>query len=186
MPQYAGVYILDLPFALDRIFDYYIPGELREKVRVGGFVTVPFGGGNRRTLAVIVNLTEETLLEGEKVKPIASVCPEELYLNDGMLGLALYMKEQTLCTFGEAVHAMIPAAAFTRLIEYYRATDKTGMPKTKDEGLLTVLRYIREKELVSESTIRGSFGTGSRVFLDKLSSGGWITRELAVRGGMKQ
>ena len=186
MPQYAGVYILDLPFALDRIFDYYIPGELREKVRVGGFVTVPFGGGNRRTLAVIVNLTEETLFEGEKVKPIVSVCPEELYLDKEMLGLALYMKEQTLCTFGEAVHAMIPAAAFTRLVEYYRATDKIGMPKTRDEGLLTVLRYIREKELVSESTIRGSFGTGARTVLDKLSSGGWITRELSVKGGMKQ
>ncbi len=186
MPQYASVYILDLPFALDRVFDYYLPGEMREKVRVGGFVTVPFGGGNRRTLAVVTALSEKCSLDEKTVKPIVSVCSEELFLNERMLGLAFYMREQTLCTMGEAIHSMIPAAAFARLVEYYRATNKSGMPKSKDERLFAILEYIREKELVSESAIKSNFGMGARSAVDKLSAGGWITREMTLMSGAKR
>ena len=46
--RYVKVRLLDAPFFLDREYDYSVPEELREDLRPGCFVTVPFGGGNRR------------------------------------------------------------------------------------------------------------------------------------------
>ena len=186
MPQYASVYILDVPFALDRAFDYYLPGELREKVRVGGFVTVPFGGGNRRTLAIVTALSDKCSLDEKTVKPIVSLCSEELYLDEKRLGLAFFMREQTLCTMGEAVHAMIPSAAFSRLVEYYRPTDKEGLPKSRNEQLNAILNYIREKKIVSESSVKEAFGSCAKEIVEKLGSSGFITREMTLRSGAKQ
>ncbi|MEE0968674.1 MAG: DEAD/DEAH box helicase family protein, partial [Clostridia bacterium] len=181
MPQYASVYILDLPFALDRPFDYYIPPDMRQRIRIGGFVTVPFGGGNRHTIALVSDLSETCSYDEDKVKPIASLCSEELFLSEKLIGLALYMKEQTLCTMGEAVHSMIPSAAFSRLVEYYRPTDKEGYPKSKEEITISLLNFIREKKVVSESTIRGAFGAIGKEMAERLSTAGYITRETVVK-----
>ena len=61
--EYARVYLLDLPYAADRAFDYYIPSSLRSATRRGCFVTVPFGKGNRKQLAVVVSVGDETTLK---------------------------------------------------------------------------------------------------------------------------
>ncbi len=186
MPQYASVYILDNPFALDRAFDYYIPGEMRANIRVGSFVTVPFGGGNRRTLALVTALMENVPPELKGIKPVMSVCSEELFLDETRMGLAFYMREQTLCTMGEAVHAMIPSAAFSRLVEYFRPTDKEGEPRSKNELVIRVLEFIREKKVISESSLKEKFGVGARECAEKLLQGGYITREMTLRSGSKQ
>ena len=44
------VRLLDAPVFLDRDYDYSVPEELCDTVRTGSFVTVPFGGGNRRRM----------------------------------------------------------------------------------------------------------------------------------------
>ncbi len=186
MPQYASVYILDNPFALDCAFDYYIPGELRVNIKVGSFVTVPFGGGNRRTLALVTTLKENVSPKLKGIKPIMEVCSEELFLDEKRMGLAFYMREQTLCTMGEAVHSMIPSAAFSRLVEYFRPTDKEGTPKSKNELVLRVLEYIKEKKVVSESSLKEKFGIGAKDCAEKLLQGGYITREKTLRCGSKK
>ena len=69
--EYARVYLLDAPFCIDRIYDYFIPYELREKISKGSFVSVPFGGGNRPKLAVVLDIAEKTDVkddEGRKLK----------------------------------------------------------------------------------------------------------------------
>ena len=186
MPQYASVYILDNPLALDRAFDYYIPGEMRKNIREGSFVTVPFGGGNRRTLALVVALMENVSQELKGIKPVMSVCSEEIFLDETRMGLAFYMREQTLCTMGEAVHAMIPSAAFSRLVEYFRSTDKEGEPRSKNELVIRVLEFIREKKVISEGSLKEKFGAGARECAEKLLQGGYITREMTLRSSGKQ
>ena len=48
------VRLLDAPLFLDREYDYSIPPHLEGEVRPGSFVTVPFGGGNRRRKALVM------------------------------------------------------------------------------------------------------------------------------------
>ena len=55
--RYCGVHMLDNPFSLDGAFHYYIPPYMADAVVRGAFVTVPFGRGNRKQLAVVVIIT---------------------------------------------------------------------------------------------------------------------------------
>ena len=59
--EYARVYLLDAPFCIDRIYDYYVPTELRDSISPGCFVSVPFGGGNRPKLAIVLEKTAYTI-----------------------------------------------------------------------------------------------------------------------------
>ena len=124
MFEYAGVYILDAPYFLDRVYDYFLPSELRESVCVGSFVTVPFGNANRRQLAVVALLAHAPATAGIDCKPIDSICHEKLTLSEEQLALCHFMREQLLCTMGDAVRAIIPASILSRLTEVYRYCGK--------------------------------------------------------------
>ena len=131
--EYARVYLLDAPFCIDRIYDYYIPHEMREKVAKGSFVSIPFGGGNRQKLGVVFDISETT--EANNPKPIREVVSTDISLDEKMLDLALFMKDQTLCTIGDAIHAMIPSSALSKLIEYYRPKEDISESKKSAPAL---------------------------------------------------
>ena len=69
--RYAGVFLLDLPYQADRMYDYFIPQDLRDAAVPGAFVVVPFGGGNRRQTGIITEVREKT--DAKRTKPILSV-----------------------------------------------------------------------------------------------------------------
>ena len=78
--DYARVYLLDAPFCIDRIYDYYIPSELRDRVCAGCFVSVPFGGGNRPKLGIVFELAETT--EAKNAKTVLSVVSSDISLDE--------------------------------------------------------------------------------------------------------
>ena len=158
-PSYAGVYLLDAPFAIDRVYDYHIPRDLCDVVHRGSFVTVPFGNGNRKHLALVTELKETS--PHPKLKPILSVSTDRIALSEHRIGLAFFMKEHTLCTIGDAVRAMIPAAVLTRMSEVY-------LPNPEGDRLLTdaahpedgqLAAYIRSQGEITTVHLRRKFGS---------------------------
>ena len=180
--QFAKVYLLDAPFCIDRPYDYFIPAELREKIEKGMFVSVPFGNGNRQKLAVVFELSDSC--EAEKTKPIISTVSSDIALDPKMLGLALFMKEQTLCTVGDAIRSMIPSAALSRLLEFYRATD-TPLSDSKKKKLspseLFIYQYILERDSVSLDALKSKFGIQFVESLGNLISQKLVSKELVVK-----
>lgn len=179
--QYVKVYILDLPYCIDRPYDYFLPPHTRELVAVGSFVTVPFGNGNKRYMALVVGLADSS--EYPDVKPISSVCPRDVSLSGEMLRLCGFMKEMTLCTYGDAVHAMLPSAAMSRFEEYFSVTEKTlpDNPKGLDTQTLFVYNYVKSRQKVSLSSVKAKFGASSSAKLKKLSDNGYVKQELEVK-----
>ena len=41
-------------YAIDKLYSYRVPDELREQVQIGTRVLVPFGFGNKRAEAVVL------------------------------------------------------------------------------------------------------------------------------------
>ena len=115
--EYAGVYILDIPFHADRMYDYYIPAELNGKVIPGTIVSVPYGNGNRKMSAVTIEIKPET--ECENPKPVFSVLSTDALVDAEMIKLCFFMKKHTLCTVGDALRSMIPSAALSQSSVYY-------------------------------------------------------------------
>ena len=80
--EYAGIYLLDHPYCLDRSFDYHIPPSLRGKVREGDFVVVPFGAANRPKIGLVTERKLTPELATTATKPILAVCDPTLSLGE--------------------------------------------------------------------------------------------------------
>ncbi len=184
--KYARVCLTDdIPYSLDRRYDYYIPAQMRSDIARGAFVTVPFGRGNRRRLALVVELAEGPEKKNVTVKSIDSLCPDSLSFDEELLGLCLYLKEQTLCTVGDAVHAMIPAAAMSTLAEIYRpvpAAPLSPLPGREKE----IYDYILSRAKVSDSSLRSRFGSDISKQVNRLLERGLIERGMELKAGTKQ
>ncbi len=180
--EYASVYLLDAPIFLDNSYDYYIPAELREETVVGSFVNVPFGNSNRAVLAVVTELRERPLLKDVTCKPISTLAGAGLVLSEEMIKLCFFMKEQTLCSFGEAVRTAVPASVISRLEEIYTAVDCGDENFRSPIGVaLPVCEYIRNKGSVSFGYLRTKFGADVGAALKKLRESGAVTRSFVVK-----
>ena len=131
--MFCEVYLLDVPYQLDRPFDYSCNFE----ISVGSIVRVPFGKANKLRPGVVVRLKETT--EGRGIKPVHSAVEDVFTLTDGMRGLCSFLKEYTLCTYGEAVRCILPPGAFSdKLNVSYRRICRLAKDKDVIAALLTV------------------------------------------------
>ena len=187
MFEYAEVHLLDNPYCIDRAFDYFLIPELREQIRVGDFVTVPFGTANRKRIGLVIALKDAPEQTKIGCKPIFSVCDRRMSLNEEMLSLCFFIKEQTLCTVGDAVHAMIPASALSRPEEIYLPADREDSAvgalsqDTLDAPTLLICDYIRKKGSVRFDLLKNRFGPATEDSLKKLLAAGLIVKDIALR-----
>ncbi len=94
--------VLSLP--LDKAFHYSIPEHLKDKIKPGSRVTVPFG--SKHIPGFVTALTESSPVRD--VKPIAGVIDDEPVFDQRTLELARWISYQYLCSLGEALGAIVP------------------------------------------------------------------------------
>lgn len=182
--QYAGVYILDNPYCIDASYDYYIPQDLRASVCPGVFVTVPFGHGNRKQIALVATVKDETT--AKRIKSVAGLCSERICLSEEMLSLCLWLHEQTLCTVGEAVRCALPSAAMSHMVDYYSPAPDVHAEdagKKLDAAHLMVYNYVAARGSVSENALRARFGAGVGDSLTTLLGKKLIVRQTEEKQG---
>lgn len=175
--EFASVYILEAPYHADHEYDYFVPPEF-DGIGVGTTVTVPFGRSNRKSAAIVVALKKESAAENPK--PISSVTGRDV-LSREMLSLAMFMKEHTLCTFGDAVRAMVPAFALSKINEYYRVLDARLDGIGERAGM--IVAYIAARERVSAAAVKREFGAEAQSALNDLVRAGVLAREREDRRG---
>lgn len=107
-------------YHFDKPFDYIVPENLKDCVRPGCRVLVPFGRGDRRRQGIVLSCSEG---DGASLKPLDELPDEQPLLSPEMLQLALWMKETTFCTIFEAVRLMLPAGINLKIKDCYAAAD---------------------------------------------------------------
>lgn len=182
MAETAVVYIIDVPYHADKPYEYYIPGEMRESVQPGVLVEVPFGGGNRKMTAVVRSLSDSSEKPGIVLKPIQRVLSDCPVLSEEMLELCAFLKEYTLCTYGDAVRAAVPAPAMSKITSYYMAVCSSTESEGLDEREAAVFRFIIEKKKATAQRIRDAFGFDCTRILQKLEKGAFVRKEYEVKG----
>ncbi|MFW6161516.1 MAG: replication restart helicase PriA [Planctomycetota bacterium] len=88
-------------------YDYAVPHALRERLRVGMRVRVPFGP--RQVTGYCVRLLDEPTIDPAKVKPIAHVVDAEPLVDAKMLELTRWVADYYACSWGEVLEAALPA-----------------------------------------------------------------------------
>jgi len=140
---YAQV-VLNRP--LDTVYNYIVPGELRDIIEAGQRVRVPFGRGDTLTLGYCVGLSSDAGT-GKKLKSVAEICDRRPLLTATMLELTQWISERYLASWGQVLESVIPAGvkkqSGTREIAFYSLAPGTDfsaikLPK-KQQAVVNVL-----------------------------------------------
>ncbi|HHU05619.1 MAG TPA: primosomal protein N' [Clostridiales bacterium] len=117
----AKVAVSSANYAIDKPYDYKVPEKLKDKVKAGVRVTVPFSRGNRRAEGVVLALAES---KGDiPLKSIDKVLDESPILTESQIKLALWLRERFFCTVYDAFRAMLPAGLWFKTEYSYRLQD---------------------------------------------------------------
>ncbi len=92
---------------LDKTFTYIVPESLKDKLKVGMKVMVPF---NTRLVHGIVLKISDTYEDSFELKEIGRIEDEFLVLNKELLMLGKFLKEETLCNLITAYQTMLPSS----------------------------------------------------------------------------
>ena len=164
------VYLLDIPYHVDRPFDY----SAIDGASVGSIVKVPFGRANKLRLGVVTKIKASS--EEENIKPAHSVQSDRFSLSEEMLGLCFFIKEYTLCTLGEAVRAILPPGSLRENLnvkinktcvlnksreEVATLLSLSGREGIRSEGQRRILSYLLDIKSADMSLIRAIPGYSS-------------------------
>ncbi|MBE6689225.1 MAG: primosomal protein N' [Ruminococcaceae bacterium] len=117
----VGVYILDQVYTADIAYTYKASSEKATGIFAGTLVGLPFGGGNRLVYGIAINRPVDEIPpeEQSKYKEIEAVVDSRYALTEEMMGLCAYIKQQVLCTFGEAAALCLPKGLEIKTEEFY-------------------------------------------------------------------
>ena len=157
----AKVILRDSVRATDKLFTYLDPDKLKEKIKEGLYVLVPFGRGNRMKTAVIYSLQEEDKSE-VKLKEIFDIMDDIPVLTEEQLGLIKPLSSRLLCTMGDVIALMVPSvvgkasmpqATFISLQSDEDAKEAIASGTLRSITHIHILEYLLEKGEVEKKAL---------------------------------
>jgi len=162
--------------AIDRAFTYRIPESLKEELKPGMRVFVPFGNGDRQRKAYVIELCEETSLEPDKIKEILDVDRNSTSATGELIELAVFMAKEYGSTLNQALLTALPVKKNVR--KNSRRTDPVVRMEDSecftvhDEELTSLQRKVTEELLTDRnepSLLYGVTGSGkTRVYIEMI------------------
>lgn len=137
--MYAKVIIDSKSRFLNRPFTYHIPEKLNNKLQRAMRVLVPFGKGNKTSVAFVYEIVEEIEADYE-IKDIILIIDENKLVSDELLDLAFYMKDRYLSPIQSAIKQVLPPTSIDKINSFYLKNSH------KDDELLNFLSSKKNKE----------------------------------------
>lgn len=170
-PKYADI-IIDISHeAIDRTFQYKVPDRLWDKLQIGTKVSVPFGRGSHMRSGYVVSFSETPVFEVERIKEIADIYEGAVAVEDSLIELAAFIREQYGSTMINALKTVMPIREKVRgltrrqvrlLIDRQKAEEKLAFYRKKNarakERLLVELMDIR---VISYPIVTGKLNISS-------------------------
>lgn len=148
--MYADIIVDISAESLDRTYQYRIPEKMRNSIRAGSRVLISFG--NRKSLikGYVVGISDIPKIHPEKIKDIAEKVECEISIDDRMIELAAWLKENFGSTMNEALKCVLPVKKKVKSL-----VKKRIMPKTSREELNGALALaVRKKHHAKERLLR--------------------------------
>lgn len=172
---------------LNRTFDYNVPKELQNDIKIGSRVLVQFGNIKKLEEAFVINFKETTEY---KTKNISKIGKE--ILNEDKIELAKWIAKRYFCNLSDSIKLMLPPGTTTKNIEK-RVREKSinfvslkgnkedienkiANGKIKSEKHIRVLEFLIENGEIPLNILELSTET-SRAIIKTLEKNGYIEIE---------
>ena len=150
--------------SLDRIFQYRVPEELLDAVKVGCQVNVPFGSGNRRRQAYVIGVDTVLAYDASKIKDILVVTKAPAATGQ-LIALADWMHERYGCTMAQALKTVLPVKKSVKEVKRtaYFLADREGAQQLleksrksrREKARVRLLEAMLKEGCMSKETVTG-------------------------------
>ena len=164
-------------FKTDKPYHYFLPEHLTNLAKAGSRVTVPFGKGNVKKTGVILGFQEAP--EGTKCKFIDSLLDETPILTEKMLKLAAFIREQTFCTYYNAIRVLLPPGINFKIKNTYSLSESVdSLYDSLSTELKEIVDLFKEtgKDLTKEAVFSSLGLNNDNPFVEKLVSKGVLVK----------
>ncbi len=180
MPLIAETAVSNTAYSFDMLFSYAVPADMQSVIQCGCRVLVPFGRNNSGRTGVVMALREGGTAG---LKSIISLIDDTPVVSDELLKLAVYLREQTFCTYYEAVKVMLPPGMGISVREKYTAVKDFSRFDTLTDGAGELLSLIlgAEDEKQLSAVIEGAVSCGKRKYITELCEKGALSADNVLR-----
>ena len=171
-------------FRFDKLFDYAVPEELIDRIKPGCRVLVPFGRANKKMQALVFELSDTSAYE-RGCKTITSLLDQEPLINEEGFRMIEYLKQNTFCTYYDAVRVLLPVGYNVDVVSTYHLSariDEIDLGKftLPEQHVIAYLKTAKNKAEL-EQFIRTSLGGEKEEILDTLIEKGVVVPEEKTR-----
>ena len=170
---------------LDRTFDYEVPYEMLDKIKIGSCVLVPFGRRKILEEGFVIGFKESSEYNVKLIEKIE----ENPFLNEEKIKLAKWISKRYFCNLSDSIKLMLPPGTTTKNIEN-RIKEKTNnfvylkkeddeiefqieQGKLKSEKQIRILRFLMENDAITVSDLE-MFTDTSRAIIKTLEKNEYI------------
>lgn len=170
---------------LDKIFDYNVPKELENDIKLGKRVLVQFGNRKQLDEGFVVGFKEKSEY---KLKDISKV-QDGFFISEENIKMAKWISENCFCNLSDSIKLMLPPGTKTNILSnrikdksldfVYLNKDNESIENDikqkviKSEKQIRVLKFLQENDEVSTSDLE-LFTDTSRAVLNSLEKKGYI------------
>ncbi len=133
--QFAQVALTNASREVDQTYTYRVPEDKALIAQIGMKVMVPFGMGNRMMEGIIFSFSDTTTFK--RIKSITHFLDEDIHIDKKQLELVSWLRNRYLCTYSEALQAIMPAGTSLKRQTTYVITDQ-GRNQILEDELLRV------------------------------------------------
>ena len=184
---FAGVIIDQAHPALDKLFHYKIPEDLKDKIQLGMRVLVPFGKGNKTIEAYIMSLDRQTQVPYSKLKSIKKIMDVFPLILPELIPLVWWMKREYHCLTIEAIRCFIPPGLRRNITEkqekvvFLKAQEdilgKAAQVEPRSKYMAEILRILDEQDGIPLAELADMAGGAPLSSFKSLEKRGWISIE---------
>ncbi len=157
--MYANVLVEYNVKALDKTFTYKVADKIKNTLKVGMKVKVPFG--HTYVNGFVIDMSNHFQGDISKLKEVSVIEDPHLVLNQELLELGVYLKEKTLCSLIGAYQTMLPSSLkiknqkskYDLETSYISLNEKADVNKYINENKKSVKQIAILKRLQLESKI---------------------------------
>ncbi len=177
LPEFVEI---ALPIPLRQTFTYRLPLGLRENVRLGARLLVPFGKRQITGYAVALHqkLSEEIEFDESAIKEAAELLDEEPLITEEILKLTQWTADYYASSWGEVLKASLPAGinSASEQIVTITASGRDELIKisTATTAKAQILKFIAQQSETTARELTKNFGANSaQRIIRELVGKGW-------------
>ena len=140
--RYAEIIVNNRGVPVDKPFTYIIDGELKDLVREGMRVIIPFGRGNKMIKGIVIRVFDD--FQGKyKLKAVEDVLDDKPLISKALIDLSIWMKETYLSPYLDAFQPVLPPGDFKEVNTFVDLIDENTQ-RELDPDEEKIISYLIE------------------------------------------